>query len=74
MYRGAVPNAQRAAVVNGVQIPTYDVMKRNLIAAGFEVTCFSSHTVIKLRLFLNIVAIFTIRSGNIAFFLDLRSK
>ena len=37
VYRGAIPNAQRAAVVNGVQIPTYDVMKRNLIAAGFEV-------------------------------------
>ncbi|XP_063677100.1 kidney mitochondrial carrier protein 1-like [Bolinopsis microptera] len=36
VYRGAIPNAQRAAVVNGVQIPTYDVMKRNLIAAGFE--------------------------------------
>lgn len=36
VYRGALPNAQRAAVVNGVQIPTYDVTKRNLIAAGFE--------------------------------------
>ena len=37
VYRGAIPNAQRAAVVNGVQIPTYDVTKRNLIAAGFQV-------------------------------------
>lgn len=36
VYRGAVPNAQRAAVVNGVQIPTYDVTKRNVLAAGFE--------------------------------------
>ncbi|KAL5265122.1 hypothetical protein ACHWQZ_G006010 [Mnemiopsis leidyi] len=36
VYRGAIPNAQRAAVVNGVQIPTYDVTKRNLIAAGFQ--------------------------------------
>ena len=37
LYRGAVPNAQRAAVVNGVQIPTYDVTKRNLLSLGFEV-------------------------------------
>eukprot|EP00116_Pleurobrachia_bachei_P010162 sb/3470424/ len=37
LYRGAVPNAQRAAVVNGVQIPTYDVTKRNLLSLGLEV-------------------------------------
>lgn len=34
-YRGAVPNAQRAAVVNGVQIPAYDVTKRNLLSHGY---------------------------------------
>ena len=38
LYRGAIPNAQRAAVVNGVQIPTYDVTKRNLLAADFQVS------------------------------------
>ena len=44
LYRGAIPNAQRAAVVNGVQIPTYDVTKRNLLAGGFSVSvyCFLS--------------------------------
>jgi len=35
LYRGSIPNAQRAAVVNGVQIPTYDVTKRNLLANGY---------------------------------------
>ena len=37
-YRGAVPNAQRAAVVNGVQIPAYDVTKRNLLSHGYTVS------------------------------------
>ena len=34
LYRGAVPNAQRAAVVNGVEIPTYDICKRWLVSGG----------------------------------------
>ena len=38
VYRGAIPNAQRAAVVNGVQIPAYDVAKRNLLAVGYQVS------------------------------------
>ena len=43
LYRGAVPNAQRAAIVNGVQIPTYDVTKRNLLSAGFSVRITLTH-------------------------------
>ena len=36
LYRGAIPNAQRAAVVNGVEIPTYDVCKRCLLSGGWQ--------------------------------------
>jgi len=36
LYQGKWPNSQRAAVVNGVQIPVYVVTKNKLMSLGFQ--------------------------------------
>jgi solute carrier family 25 protein 14/30 len=55
LYRGILPNMQRAAVITGVELPVYDSTKHYLVEVlGMEREKFSTHV---LYVFLNILKI-----------------